>query len=47
MIDIYLKILDSTRADIPDDLQVEWKKRRAKLGLTGKFLPDNSALKGL
>ena len=47
MIDIYLKILDSTRADIPDDLHAEWKKRKAKLGLTGKFLPDNSALKGL
>ena len=47
MIDVYLKILDSTRADIPDDLQPEWKKRQSKLGLTGKFLPDNSALKGL
>lgn len=47
MIDIYLKILDSTRADIPDDLQSEWKKRKTKLGLTGKFLPDNSSLKGL
>ena len=47
MVDIYLKILDSTRADIPDDLQVEWKKRKTKLALTGKFLPDNSALKGL
>lgn len=47
MIDTYLKILDSTRADIPDDLQADWKKRQSKLGLTGKFLPDNSALKGL
>ena len=46
IIDTYLKILDSTRADIPDDLQAEWKKRKTKLGLTGKFLPDNSALKG-
>lgn len=46
MIDIYLKILDSTRADIPDNIQSEWKKRKTKLGLTGKFLPDNSALKG-
>lgn len=46
MVDTYLKILDSTRADIPDDLQDEWKKRKSKLGLTGKFLPDNSLLKG-
>jgi hypothetical protein len=47
MVDIYLKILDSTRADVPDDLQADWKKRKTKLALTGKFLPDNSALKGL
>lgn len=45
MIDTYFKILDSTRADIPDDLQAEWKKRKTRLGLTGKFLPDNSKLK--
>jgi len=45
MVNIYLKILDSTRADIPDDLQDEWRARQDKLGLTGKFLPDNSALK--
>ena len=47
MVDTYLKILDSTRADVPDDLQSEWKSRKTKLGLTGKFLPDDSALKGL
>ena len=46
MLDTYFKILDSTRADIPDDLQSEWKKRKTRLGLTGKFLPDNSKLKG-
>jgi hypothetical protein len=45
LINIYFKILDSTRADIPDDLQDEWRKRKDSLGLTGKFLPDNSALK--
>lgn len=45
MVDIYLKILDSTRADIPDDLQDEWRDRRDRLGLTGKFLPDTSALR--
>jgi hypothetical protein len=32
---------------VPDDLQADWKKRKTKLALTGKFLPDNSALKGL
>jgi hypothetical protein len=47
MINIYFKILDSTRADIPDDLQDEWRQRKDKLGLTGKFLPDNSALRTL
>jgi hypothetical protein len=45
LVNIYFKILDSTRADIPDDLQDEWRKRQSSLGLTGKFLPDNSALK--
>jgi len=45
LLNIYFKILDSTRADIPDDLQDEWRKRQSALGLTGKFLPDNSALK--
>lgn len=45
LLNIYFKILDSTRADIPDDLQDEWRKRQTSLGLTGKFLPDTSALK--
>ena len=47
LLNIYFKILDSTRADIPDDMQDEWRKRKDSLGLTGKFLPDNSALKVL
>ena len=42
--DIYLKILDSTRADIPLDLQDYWIKNQERLGLKGKFLPDNSNL---
>ena len=46
IIDIYFRILDSTRADIPEDLQTEWKQRKTRLGLTGKFLPDESMLKG-
>ena len=45
-LDRYYKILDSTRADIPDVLQKDWISRKDELGLTGKFLPDNSALKG-
>ena len=45
LINVYFKILDSTRADIPDNLQDEWRKRQLMLGLTGKFLPDTSALK--
>lgn len=44
-VDIYLKILDSTRCDVPDVLQSEWKKRKTRLLLTGKFLPMESALR--
>jgi len=44
LLNIYFNILDKTRADIPDDLQDEWIKRQDTLGLTGKFLPDTSAL---
>ena len=47
LLNIYFKILDSTRADIPDDMQDEWRRRKDSLGLTGKFLPDTSALKVL
>jgi len=42
--DTYLKILDSTRADIPEDLQDYWIQNQDRLGLKGKFLPDNSNL---
>ena len=44
IIGTYLKILDKTRCDIPEDLQDTWKKRKNELKLTGKFLPDNSML---
>jgi hypothetical protein len=44
VLDIYLKILDSTRADIPTDLQDYWVQNQDRLGLKGKFLPDNSNL---
>lgn len=43
--DRYLKILDSTRADIPEDLQKYWIENKDRLGLKGKFLPDDSKLK--
>jgi hypothetical protein len=42
--DTYLKILDSTRADIPDDLQQYWIDNQQRLGLKGKFLPNDSNL---
>lgn len=45
IIDRFLKILDSTRADIPDDLQQYWVENQVRLGLTGKYLPDDSKLK--
>lgn len=43
--DAYLKILDRTRTDIPDDMQDYWIDNKDRLGLTGKFLPKNSELK--
>lgn len=42
--DIYLKTLDSTRCDIPEDLQPYWIENKDRLGLTGKFLPGDSQL---
>jgi hypothetical protein len=44
ILNTYLKILDSTRADIPEDLQAYWKENQTRLGLTGKFLPSDSNL---
>lgn len=41
---IYLKILDSTRCDIPENLQDYWIKYQDTLGLEGKFLPFDSKL---
>lgn len=42
--DTYLKILDSTRADIPEDLQQYWIDNQERLSLKGKFLPEDSNL---
>jgi len=44
VLDIYIKILDRTRADIPEDLQKYWVDNQERLQLTGKFLPDDSKL---
>lgn len=43
-LDIYLKILDSTRCDIPLVFQKEWIARQDRLDLKGKFLPIDSML---
>lgn len=42
---IYLKVLDRTRCDIPDNLQNLWEHYKEEIGLTGKFLPEHSKLK--
>ena len=44
ILDIYLRILDRTRADIPEDMQEYWVANQQRLGLTGKFLPAESKL---
>lgn len=44
ILDTYLKILDSTRADIPEDIQQYWIDNQQRLDLKGKFLPDDSKL---
>jgi hypothetical protein len=44
-IDTYIKILDSTRVDIPFNLQDYWKANKDRLRLTGRYLPDSSNLK--
>ena len=41
--DIYLKRLDSTRADIPEDLQDYWIASQERLQLKGKLLPNKEA----
>ncbi len=45
LITTYLRILDRTRADIPVDLRDVWISRQDELGLTGKFLPEDSNLR--
>jgi len=45
LMDIFLKILDSTRIAVPDNLRDEWKKRKTRLGLTGKYLPSDDPMR--
>lgn len=42
--DTYLKILDYTKADIPENFEPHWIEHKDRLELTGRFLPDDSAL---
>lgn len=42
--DRFLRILDDTRCDIPEDLQNYWLDSQERLNLDGKFLPLNSKL---
>jgi len=47
LLDVYLTIIDKSapKADVPPNLQDYWKKNKERLGLTGKYLPDDSKLK--
>jgi hypothetical protein len=47
ILDTYIRILDQTRADIPENLQQYWIKNQERLGLKGKYLPDTSNLYNL
>jgi len=42
--DIFLKVLDRTRCDIPDPLVAYWIENKERLKLKGKFLPEESRL---
>jgi hypothetical protein len=44
VLDTYMRILDSTRCDIPEVLQQYWIDNQERLGLKGKFLPSDSEL---
>lgn len=44
ILDSYIRILDQTRADIPEELQQYWIDNQERLGLKGKYLPDSSNL---
>lgn len=41
---VYFKILDSTRCDIPENIQSDWLRLKKEINLTGKFLPADSKL---
>lgn len=40
----YLRVLDHTRCDIPEDMENLWLDNQEDWGLTGKFLPSSSKL---
>jgi len=45
VLNTYFKILSHTRADIPFDIQEDWKRLNKKYKYETKFLPDDSMLK--
>ena len=45
ILNIFFKIMSHTRADIPLDLQEDWKRLNKKFKYETKFLPDSSLLK--
>lgn len=45
VLDIYMKILDRTRCDVPENLQKYYVNNKVRLQLTGKFLPEDSKVK--
>jgi uncharacterized protein YfcZ (UPF0381/DUF406 family) len=44
ILNVFFKILSHTRADIPYNLQEDWKRLNKKYNYETKFLPDNSRL---
>ena len=44
ILNIYFKILSSTRADIPESIQDDWRRLNKTFNYQTKFLPDNSRL---
>ena len=45
ILNTFLRILDSTRVGVPDNLREEWRQRKESLNLTGKFLPENDPMR--
>ena len=45
ILNVFFKIMGSTRADIPFDIQDDWKRLTRVNKYSTKFLPDSSLLK--